>query len=143
MTKLNPYLNFDGKAAEAMRAYREVFGGELTIQTFGDAGQAADPKDADRVMHAVLQVGDLTLMASDTEPGRTATPGNNTWLNINCDSEADINRFFAALAAGGTTTMELQDTFWGARFGMVTDRFGINWMFNFQKEGSGSGSGGE
>ncbi|MGD9738370.1 MAG: VOC family protein [Bauldia sp.] len=141
MAELNPYLNFDGTARQAMESYRDVFGGDLAIQTFGDAGQADDPKNADRVMHAVLKSGPLTLMASDTRPGEAATPGDNTWLNVNCDSEADIDRFFSALAAGGKTVMELQNTFWGARFGMLTDRYGINWMFNFQKEGPAFGSG--
>lgn len=83
-------------------------------------------------MHAALAKGPaMILMASDTAPGELHS-GNNFWLNIQCDSLDEIERLFGALGEGGTVKMPLHDAFWGARFGMLTDRFGINWMFNYE-----------
>jgi PhnB protein len=78
----------------------------------------------------------MTLMVSDSMPGQPVTGGTNMSLSLNFDSVADIERVFGALSEGANITMPLQDTFWGARFGMLTDRFGINWMFNhdYQKK---------
>jgi PhnB protein len=133
MRSVNPYLNFDGRSREAIEFYASVFGGTPDIRTFGDAGMAEDPAMAGRTMHAVLDTGALVLMASDTMSGTPLTAGNNVWINLNCESAEEISRLFAGLAEGGEIVMALADQFWGATFGMVRDRFGIHWMFNYEK----------
>lgn len=88
----------------------------------------------DKIMHAAFQADQLTLMVSDCPPEMAATSGSNISLSLNFKDIESIDKTFAALCENGTVTMELQDTFWGARFGMLTDQFGINWMFNHDKE---------
>ena len=134
MRSINPYLNFDGNTREAMELYARVLGAEIEIQTFGDAGMGEDAVK-DRVMHALLTKGDVVIMASDTMPGMSYVQGNDVWININCESDEEIERLFAALGERGTVIMPLADQFWGAKFGMLTDRYGIHWMFNFDKKG--------
>jgi PhnB protein len=130
MKGINPYLNFDGKTQDAMRFYHECLGGELDLQTFADAKVPTAPGSENRVLHARLETGSAIIMASDTMPGAPFVQGNNVHLNIDCESVDEIERLFAALGKGGKVTMPLADQFWGARFGMLTDKFGLNWMFN-------------
>jgi PhnB protein len=133
MKALVTYLNFDGNCAEAMKFYAQCLQAELSIMPFSEA-PGDFPKDAkDRVMHARLtKAGSPILMASDTMPGRPYKPGANFSISVDCESLQETETLFAALAEKGKVTMPLQDTFWGARFGMLTDQFGINWMFNFE-----------
>lgn len=130
--QLNPYLNFDGTASKAIKLYEGALGATIeNLQRFGDIpgnGPAAENKD--RVIHALLRVGAGVLMLSDTQPGTTLPPGSNLHICLDFDDVADMSKKFDALSAGGTVTMPLQDTFWGARFGTLTDAFGIQWMFN-------------
>jgi PhnB protein len=133
MPALNPYLNFDGDCRAAMTFYQACLGGELALQPFGAGMPNLPPGAEERVMHARLSGGALLLMASDTMPGMPLQVGSNVWLNVNCESLEEIERLFATLGAGGTPVMPLQDTFWGARFGMLRDRFGVQWMFNFEQ----------
>jgi PhnB protein len=101
------------------------------VQRFGDTkGIDYPPEAKSRVIHAALKLGESHLMLSDTMPSMPKPAGNNVRVPINCDDVADMTKQFEALAAGGKITMPLQDTFWGAKFGMLTDAFGINWMFN-------------
>jgi PhnB protein len=130
MKVITPYLNFDGDCREAMTFYRECLGGELYTMGFGEAEFESPPEAKDRLIHAHLSGGSMSLMASDTMPGSPFIPGNNVWLNIVCDSDEEVDRLFAALGAGGREVMAPQDAFWGSRFAMLTDRFGNNWMFN-------------
>jgi PhnB protein len=130
MKALQVYLNFDGNARDAMSFYRQALGGDLFVQTFKEAGAETPAEAGDRVMHARLHTGPVTLMASDTMPGMPYQLGNNFALSIECESIPEAEKLFAALGEGGKATMPLQDTFWGARFGMLTDKFGIGWMFN-------------
>lgn len=131
MKEINPYLNFDGDCRAAMTFYQQCLGGELEVMTFGDAPGMDSPTEAkERVMHARLASGAGVIMASDTMPGTPHQPGNNVHLSINCEAPGDVDRLHAALAEGGRSVMAPQDTFWGARFAMLTDRFGINWMLN-------------
>lgn len=132
MAEIRAYLNFDGNTREAMTFYQQVIGGKLDVRTFADVGDPT-PGMQDRVMHAVLQNGPLMLMASDTMPGQQFQQGNNVWLTINCDSDDDVDRLHRELSAGGRDMMAPQDTFWGARFGMCADKYGVNWMFNHSK----------
>lgn len=138
MTSINPYLNFNGNAEEAFNFYKSIFGGEfITFQKFKDMpdGDKLPPEDSNKVMHVSLPIGKNILMASDTA-GPTSSHvvfGNNFHISINPDSREETERLFRGLALGGTITMDLQDTFWNSYFGMLTDKFGINWMVNFHK----------
>lgn len=136
MKSFNPYLNFDGNAGEAMRFYATALGAQLSMQTYADAGMAK-PGTETRIVHAHLSRGSCVLMASDIQPGSPFTQGNNCYINIACESDAEIDKLFAALAEGGKVEMPVQDTFWGARFGMLTDKFGVHWMFNYEKPKKG------
>jgi PhnB protein len=132
MKQINAYLNFDGDCREAMTFYSQCLEADLHMMPFSDMPGQRPPGTEDRIMHAALAKGPaMILMASDTAPGELRS-GNNFWLNIQCDSLDEIERLFGALGEGGTVKMPLHDAFWGARFGMLTDRFGINWMFNYE-----------
>jgi PhnB protein len=130
MKAFQPYLNFDGTTRDAMTFYQKCIDGELFIQTFGDVKAPGPPGTENRVIHARLTKGSAVLMASDTMPGMPFTQGNNIWVNIDCESIPEIEKLFVAFGSGGKVVMPLADQFWGARFGMLTDKFGINWMFN-------------
>ena len=134
MTSFNPYLNFGGKCQEALNFYKDCFQGEITeMMTYGDAKMDLPEDQLARVMHATFKADGLILMASDGRPGCEMESGGPVTLSLHHDSEAEQATVFEKLAAGGEVTMPLADTFWGARFGELTDRFGIKWMFNCQK----------
>lgn len=138
MPKLNPYLQFEGDAREAMTFYRDVFGGELTISTFGDFG--ADQHDgaalpADGVMHGQLETAHgMTLMGSDLPPGQSAATPNGH-LCLSGDEAALLTGWFEALSEGGHVDVPLERQVWGDLYGQVKDRFGVNWMFNVGSQG--------
>ncbi len=136
MTKLNPYINFKDNTREAMEFYKSVFGGELTISTFkegmGDTGPAAD-----LIMHAMLIVGpEMTLMASDTPPEMEYKPAAGIGMSLSGESsdEEKLTDYWNKLSVGGTPFMPLGKAPWGDTFGMLTDKFGINWMVNIAGE---------
>jgi PhnB protein len=132
MKEIVTYLNFDGNCREAMEFYKKCLGAELYLMPFSEA-PGDFPKEAkDRIMHARLTKGSTLLMASDTMPGMPFQQGNNFSVSMQCESLQEIERLFTALGEKGKVTMPLQDTFWGARFGMLRDQFGIHWMFNFE-----------
>lgn len=133
MKEMITYLNFDGNAAEAMTFYARCFEGDLQMMRFSDSHIEVPAGAGDRVMHAKVSRGSAVLMASDTVPGIPQQQGTNFHICLNCESLDETERLFDALGENGKITMPLQDTFWGARFGMVVDRFGISWMFNFEK----------
>ncbi len=133
--QLSPYLNFDGKCAEAMEFYHKIFGGKLDIQRFGDAPMQTPEDQKNRVMHATLTNDIMSFMASDTQPGTPFNVGNNVHLSLAGTDEKMLTEIFNKLAAGGTTTMPLAKQFWGDTFGMLTDKFGINWMVNIGSMG--------
>ena|SRR5262245_61255267 len=130
--KLNPYLNFNGTAEKAIKLYESALGAKTdNVMRFGDAqGMDTAPEHKNRIMHAVLHIGDGVLMLSDGRPNVPVQVGDNLHVTVDFDDVADMTKKFNALAAGGKVTMPLNDTFWGAKFGMLTDAFGINWMFN-------------
>ena len=134
-----PYLNFDGTCREAMTFYQRCFGGELEAMTFGDGAEHFDspPEVRDRMVHMRLHRGPFVLMASDTMPDMPFTVGNNVWLNLACESDAEVESIHSLLAEGGTSIMAPHDSFWGARFAMLTDRFGINWMLSHDRASRG------
>jgi PhnB protein len=130
--KLNPYLNFNGTADKAIELYRTALGAKVEqIMRFGDvADMKAGPEHKDRIMHAVLRIGEGTIMASDTMPDRPIGGGGAVQVTLDFDDPVDMGRRFEALSSGGTITFPLHDAFWGAKFGMLTDAFGVQWMFN-------------
>lgn len=129
-TKLHPYLNFSGKTAEAMKFYQSVLGGELTMQTFGESGIPSSPEDKDKIIHADLKNGDLSFMASDGNKEHPVHMGDNISMSISGDDGATLKRYFEGLSAGGKVTMPLEKQFWGDTFGMLIDKFGVQWMVN-------------
>lgn len=132
MEAIVPYLNFNGNAAEALAFYAGALDGKILYQqTFGESPMPSTEEMKHKIMHATFEAGNLVLMVSDCPPGQSVTSGTNISLSLNFPDMASIEKTFVALSQGGKITMELQDTFWGARFGMLTDRFGINWMFNY------------
>jgi PhnB protein len=137
MAAVNTYLTFDGNTEEVFNFYKSVFGGEfLMFSRFKDApgGDKMPPEEQDRVMHVTLPIGNGTLlMASDSmnSMGDKLVPGNNFSIAIGASSEEEAAHLFNGLSAGGTVTMPLDKTFWGAYFGMFTDKFGIKWMVNY------------
>jgi PhnB protein len=133
-TTLNPYLGFNGNAREAMEFYRDALGGSLYIQTFKESGQEMEGADGDRIMHAKLESGEITIMASDGPPGQTVDVGNNVSLSLQGPDKDGLSRIFDALAEGGSVSVPMAEQFWGDTFGMLTDRFGISWMVNVTKE---------
>ena len=135
MEAVVPYLLFNGNAKEAFDFYANALGGKIVMSTtFGEAPAGACPAgQEDKIMHAVLQAEGLTLMCSDCPPEKACTMGDNISMSMNFTDDGVMDKTFNALAEGGTVTMALQDTFWGARFGMLKDKFGTNWMFNHDK----------
>jgi PhnB protein len=131
MTDINAYLIFDGNCAEAMKFYQKCLQADLNMMPFSEMpGGQTPPGSEKRIMHSRLTKGTVTLMASDTMPGNPFKQGNNFSVSINCESKKEVDEFSNALKEGGKVTMPNQETFWGAYFGMLTDQFGINWMFN-------------
>lgn len=130
---LSPYLCFNGNCREAMEFYRDSIGGKiLSLQTFGDAPMDSTPEQKNLVMHSEFKADAVYFMASDAMPGQPVTSGSNVTLSINFTKLAEQEAVFSKLSAGGTIIMPLQETFWGAKFGMFTDKFGIQWMLNCQ-----------
>ena len=137
MTKLNPYLTFDGNAEEAFNFYRSVFGGEFSsIVKFKDMpipGVQLAEADQEKVMHVGLPIGDELLMASDAMEtlGQKVTPGNNLYISAHPDTKEEADRLFNALSEGGKVEMPIADQMWGDYYGSFTDKFGVGWMINF------------
>ena len=124
---LNPYISFNDNAREAMEFYKSVFGGTLTINTFGDYGAQGD--EANKIMHAQLETDEgYTLMASDTPEGMTHNPGDNITISLSGDDAETLRGYWQQLSEGGTVMMPLEKQMWGDEFGQCTDKFGIPWM---------------
>jgi PhnB protein len=131
MKAFQPYLNFDGNCREAMTFYHECIGGEFFINSFADANIPGPPGSENRTMHANIKRGTAVIMASDTMPTHPFSRGNNMHINVDCESREELDKLANALVQGGKFTMAPQDTFWGAYFAMLVDKFGVQWMFNF------------
>lgn len=140
MAQMNPYLNFNGQCAQAFEFYKSVLGGEFTqpgIMRMKDAPPneeyPLDPKDADLVMHVALPVGNNILMGSDCPPSwGSVEQGTASNISLTTADEAETKRIFDGLAAGGKVAMPLGPTFWSPLFGMLTDKFGIQWMVGME-----------
>jgi PhnB protein len=126
---LNPYLSFRDDARQALEFYRDVFGGNLNVNTFGQYGDANAP-GADNVMHGQLDTDNgFTLMAADTPPGMDFNEGAGTiTISLSGDDEQELRGYWDKLSEGGTVTMPFEKQMWGDLFGMCTDKFGVPWM---------------
>ncbi|PSL48744.1 PhnB protein [Chitinophaga niastensis] len=135
MSTLNVYLVFDGNTREAMTYYKEAIGGDLKIMTVGESPMKdhMPPEMHGQVMHALLQTPSFTLMASDGMMGKPPVNGDSVALAFGVTSNDDAENVFAKLSDGGNVTMPIQETFWAYRYGQLTDKFGINWMVNYNK----------
>lgn len=141
MAAANPYLNFNGNTEEAFNFYKSVFGGEfLALMRFKDneaCGQIPE-SDKERIMHIALPIGNgNTLMATDSleSLGQKLSVGNNFYICLSPESKEEAERLFNGLSAGGKIEMPLQDMFWGAYYGSFADKFGVQWMVNYDKNG--------
>ncbi|MEB3213401.1 MAG: VOC family protein [Leptolyngbyaceae bacterium] len=133
--KLIPYLNFDGNCEAAFQFYEQVFGGKLVDKMlYGGSPMEADVPSEwhNKIMHAYMQIGDQELMGSDCPPDYFKEP-QGTEISIHMEDLEKAEQIFKALAENGTVKMDMQETFWAKRFGMVTDQFGIPWMINCDK----------
>lgn len=136
MTQINAYIGFNGQCREAMNFYKECLGGELNLMPIAGSPLAAQCPEAmqDGVAHAMLTNGGLVLMGTDMTGPAGYIKGTNIALSVNCSSEEEINSFYNKLSEGGQIVDTLKEQFWGALFGVVVDKFGITWMFNYDKK---------
>ena len=136
MTQIIAYLNFRNNTREAMNFYKDCFGGELNIMTVAESPMASQmPADAQNsVLHSKLTNGSLSLMGSDMIMGDKLTMGNSMTLVVNSSNEDEIKTYFTKLSAGGKVKMPLQTAFWGGLYGELTDKYGIQWALNGEKQ---------
>ena len=139
MAHLSPHIAYPGNCREALSFYHSCIGGELKLMRVGDTAMCDQlPADAqDKIMHGMLTTDSFVLMACDAlDPRNAYAPGNNIAMCLNCSSDEEINTLFAKLGEGGTVVDPLADMFWGGKFGTLIDRFGTEWMFNFDTSAS-------
>ena len=136
MTQINSYLTFSGNCREAMTFYKECLGGELTLQTIGESPMSdkMPPQMKESILHSSLINGGLVLMGSDMVSEQGLIKGNAVSLCINCSSEKEIKTFYEKLSSGGKKDHPLENTFWGAVFGDLTDKYGNHWLLNYTKD---------
>jgi len=140
MALINPHINFNGNAEEAFNFYKSVFGGEFaTIVRLKDLSSPEFPvaeNDANKIMHIALPIGKNSLMANDVPEsmGRVNENENRSKIMISAESREEADKLFSGLSAGGTIEVPMDDSPWGSYFGMFRDKFGIEWMVNFQNE---------
>ncbi len=129
-SRLNPYISFQDNARQALEFYQDVFGGELSLNTFGEYGDPSAPGAA-LIMHGMLETADgFTLMGADTPPGMAYSPGDTMSISLSGDDTDKLRGWWDKLSAGGTVAMPLEQQMWGDTFGMCTDQFGTPWMVN-------------
>ncbi|MCE3227798.1 MAG: phnB [Bacteroidetes bacterium] len=137
MAQINPHINFNGNAEEAFTFYKSVFGGEFAkIMRFKDMSSPEFPvaeKEANKIMHIALPIGKSILMANDVPEimGRTNENENRSKIVISAESKAEADKLFNGLSAGGQIEMPIGDSPWGSYFGMFRDKYGIEWMVDF------------
>ena len=125
------YLNFDGNCEEALNFYQSALDGKIVgVLKAGDSPMKVDAADKDKIMHARMQLGESILYLSDSFRLNKLSNVNNIHLSLQLNDVNAAERYFANLSAGGTIVRPLEDTFWGARFGMLIDKFGFHWMIN-------------
>lgn len=135
MYHLVPYLHFNGNAEEVLNFYKDAFGGEIIVLSrYADSPMQVNEDWKNKIIHARLKFGDNIIMISDSHNGQLASKEGNIQLSVEVDDEKRIEEVFNKLAAGGKVTMPLAKQFWGATFGMLQDKFGVNWMFNHEEK---------
>lgn len=128
-SRLNPYISFDGNAREAMEFYHSIFGGTLSLNTFGEFGNDGD--GADKIMHGMLETDQgYTLMAADTPPGMPYNPGDTITVSLTGDDGALLRGYWEQLTNSGKVTVPLEKQVWGDEFGACVDQYGISWLVN-------------
>ncbi|ACX63512.1 VOC family protein [Paenibacillus sp. Y412MC10] len=137
--RMNPYLVMDGNAKEAIQFYEKALDAQVVmVQTFGEMPANPDfplPDSArDRISHALLKVGETDLMFSDTFPGQPVQSSNQVQICIMTDQAEQAKRIYEALREGGQVVMPLQETFWSPAYGIVADKFGVNWNISTEAE---------
>jgi PhnB protein len=139
---VTPYLIFNGDCEDALNFYATCLDGEIKdLRRFEGSPAEGMAEDKRLIMHAVFVAKGVMIMASDSgKNAPTETDGGKVHLSLNFDAAENIKQAFNALSEDARVTMPLQDTFWGATFGMLTDKFGINWMFNFDKQNTSDNS---
>lgn len=132
-TQINSYLTFSGNCREAMNFYKECLGGELSLQTIGESPLAnkMPPIMKECILHSTLTKDNLVLMGSDMVGDNGLSKGNAVSLMLNCSSEEEIKTCFEKLSAGGKKDHPLENSFWGALFGDLTDKYGNHWLLHF------------
>ena len=143
MTQINSYLTFSGNCREAMTFYKKCLGGELELQTIGESPMAdkMPAKMKDCILHSTLTKGTLIIMGSDMVADNGLVKGNAVSMMLNCSSEDEIKTSYANLSAGGEATHPLENTFWGALFGDLTDKYGNHWLLHFDKNNTNGNKG--
>ena len=133
ITRLNPYIHFNGNAADAIEHYQRVLGAKVErSMTYGELpGGTPKPEDVSRIMHCELTLGACTLMVSDAPAAHQGVIGSNVEVSVAWDDEAAMRAAFEGLSKDGEVVFPLHDAFWGGRFGMLVDRYGIHWMFTY------------
>ena len=130
-SKLNPYISFKGNAREAMEFYETVFGGKLVMSTYKEFNASQDPSEDNKLMHSMLEASNgITLMGADTPNSMEHRPGTSVSISLSGDNEEELSAYFERLSAGGTIRQSLVKAPWGDTFGMLTDKFGVEWMVN-------------
>ncbi len=130
-SRLNAYLNFRDNTRDAMTFYQSVFGGKLDVNTFKEFHASEDPSEDDLIMHSMLVAENgITFMAADTPKSMEFKPGNNFNMSLSGEDAEELSGYFEKLSEGGTVVMPLSDSPWGDKFGMVTDKFGVQWLVN-------------
>jgi PhnB protein len=136
MTQIDSYLTFSGNCREAMTFYQKCLGGTLNFQTVGESplSEKMPEKMKNYILHATLSKGVLILMGSDMVPQSGLIKGNSVSLSLHCNSEKEIKSFYKKLSSGGKANHRLEETFWGALFGDLTDKFGNHWLLNYHEK---------
>lgn len=133
---ISPYLHYNGNCEAAFKFYEKTLGAKIVFKmTWGESPMAKDspPNQANKIMHAAIEIGDETLSGGDCPPDRFEKP-QGAWIMLDCKTPEEADRVFHAFSAEGKVTMPISETFWAKRFGMVIDQFGTPWMVNCGKE---------
>lgn len=133
MKRIDPYLMFHGECREVMEFYQQCLGSELELMPYEGSEVPHKEEDKDLVLHATLRSGAVVIMAADNPGDKKPVSAASVHLSIDCSSAEEIKQLFEQFSTGGKVSMPLQDTFWGATFAMCTDKYGIHWMFNYDK----------
>ena len=130
-TLLNPYISFKDNAREAMEFYQSVFGGKLEINTYKGFDASEDPSEDNKIMHSMLEADNgITFMAADTPNSMEYRPGNNISISLSGDNEQELQSYWEKLSKGATIQEPLEKAPWGDTFGMLRDKFGVEWLVN-------------